>query len=695
MTGDDALGWSDSRVRRDPRGALGTLNAMLADKALPAARRAGALVLRARVHEALQDLHSAIADLAAAAALLPADARVHNELGLLYMDVREPAAAVDAFRRAVAIDRGFARAWNNLGTAQRERGDLRDAEASFACAAEADPAYPLAWTNLGVLRRERGDPAGAEEALRRALGVDPTQRVALLALAGLRRQQGDIDGAASLYTRATQQNAQDATAFLLLAQTLAERDDLPRARQAYDACLQRDPTVLRAAIGKRLTVPMIARSAAAVEDARQDFASGLTVLEEELPRRCASVPRARVHDELRWTNFLLAYQGGDDLALQTRYGDLAARLLPQAADIAPRDPERRRVRVGFASAFLRDSTVGRYFERWITDLPRERFDVRLFLLNAQADALTDRLLARADAVHRVAGLRPSQIAPRIVADALDVLVYPELGMDATTFALALTRLARVQCAGWGHPVTTGLRTIDAFFTSAIMEPESATAHYRELLVRLPGLGTRYAKPAAPVGIDDAPAAPVFVCPQSLFKIHPDNDALIARVLAAVREATLVMFEGRHPALTAAYRARLSPLLRAAGVAEERVRFLPQCSHAEYLRVTASCTAMLDTLHWSGGNTSLDALACALPIVTLPGRFMRGRQSAGMLAAIGVDETVARDADDYVRLAARLAREREFRTQVRGRLAAAAPALFDDGAATAAFATAIASLAQRG
>ena len=66
-----------------------------------------------------------------------------------------------------------------------------------------------------------------------------------------------------------------------------------------------------------------------------------------------------------------------------------------------------------------------------------------------------------------------------------------------------------------------------------------------------------------------------------------------------------------------------------------------------------CDAMLDTLHWSGGNTSLDALACGLPIVTLPGPFMRGRQSAGMLSLLGVPELIARDRADYVAIATRL------------------------------------------
>ena len=63
-------------------------------------------------------------------------------------------------------------------------------------------------------------------------------------------------------------------------------------------------------------------------------------------------------------------------------------------------------------------------------------------------------------------------------------------------------------------------------------------------------------------------------------------------------------------------------------------------HDDYLRVNLACDAMLDTLHWSGGNTTLDALACGLPVVTLPGAFMRGRQSAAMLRAVGADDLIA-------------------------------------------------------
>ena len=98
--------------------------------------------------------------------------------------------------------------------------------------------------------------------------------------------------------------------------------------------------------------------------------------------------------------------------------------------------------------------------------------------------------------------------------------------------------------------------------------------------------------------------------------------------------------------------------------------------------------MLDTLRWSGGNTSLDALAMGLPIVTRPGRFMRGRQSAGMLSLAGLDDLVAHDDDDYVRIAAQLASDRDFRVVQARRTREAAAALFGDRSPVIAFAEAL-------
>ena len=45
----------------------------------------------------------------------------------------------------------------------------------------------------------------------------------------------------------------------------------------------------------------------------------------------------------------------------------------------------------------------------------------------------------------------------------DILFYPDIGMSIEFYFLSLIRLARYQIMSWGHPETTGSKSIDFFF----------------------------------------------------------------------------------------------------------------------------------------------------------------------------------------------------------------------------------------
>jgi len=565
------------------------------------------------------------------------------------------------------------------------------------------PDYDLAIANVAVAWRDAGEVVRAEALLKAALARrtgKPPLRAMVVALGGLLRERGALDDAVPLYEQAiVMAPEKSAGEWFNLGRVFAERDEIDRARDAYRRSHALDRKDLRGAIGARLSLPMIAADADDVTGSRERYAEGLSELHRDVDALVAGLDEAQVLDGLRWTNFFLAYQGCDDRELQSSYASFAARAIDLGAPswrapIAPRgrDPEAK-LRVGFASAFFHVGTAGRYFRSWLTDLDRGRFEVFVYHLHPGLDAIASEVAERADRFVEFGGsrARPSVIAPVIRDDALDVLVYPELGMDHTSFALAALRLAPRQLAGWGHPVTTGHATIDAFVSCDEMEPVDADAHYAERLLRLPGIGTSYRRLSIP---DDASRARfglpdnrvLLLCPQSLFKVHPDNDALFARVLAANPRASLVMFDGRHPRVTELFMRRVGRAFDAHGVsARERVIVLPPFPHEDYLRINQVCDAMVDTLHWSGGNTSLDALACGLPVVTLPGSYMRGRQSAAMLRIVGADDLVARDADDYVRIATRLVDDAAWRASLRESIRAGLDRIFETRAPVDAFA----------
>ena len=653
----------------------------------------------AEMQEAASDPKSAIASLERALELNPRFVQAHDYKGILLSEAGDAAGAISAFEQALQLDPGHSRAWFNLGSAQRTLGRLEDAERSFGRALSLRPGYSLAAAGLGELLRDRGEGAQAEATLREALARQPDKppyRPLLVMLAGLLRERCEFDEAAQLYWQAIREKpAQSAGEWFDLGTVLGERGETERAREAFARAHSTSRVDLGGLIARHLTLPMIYADTAALEAARAAFGAGLAALEHELEPALEGLSEAQVLDGVRWTNFFLAYQGRNDRALQEKYAALVARAIEIAAPrwrapITRRTFTERRVRVGFASAFLHVGTCGRYFKSWVTDLQRDRFEVFVYHLFPGMDEVASEIALRAEHFREFGGskARPSTVAPVIRGDDLDVLVYPELGMDWTSFALAALRLAPRQYAAWGHPVTTGHPTIDAFFTCAAMEPEGAGAHYTEPLIRLPGFGTRYEKPGTPAGatrleLGLPEGRTLLLCPQSLFKIHPDNDALFAEILAENPNALLILFAGRHPAITDQFMRRLSRTLDRHGIAiRERTHVLPRLSHEDYLRVNLVCDALVDTLHWSGGNTSLDALASGLPVVTLPGTFMRGRQSAGMLSLLGVPELIARDTAEYRAIVSRLVTEADWRRSLSERIRAAQDRLFDTGEATA-------------
>lgn len=649
--------------------------------------------LNAELAEAAGDKPGAIASLDRAVALKPAFVQAWFYRGILRGEGGDALAAIDSFRETVRLDPAHARGWNNLGNALRRLARLRDAESAFETAVALKPDYWLAVANLAKSLRDTGEVERAESLLRDALARSPSNapyRPLLVLLAGLLRERGFLDEAAQLYGRAIQAAPEEsAQEWFHLGLVLGERGEAERAREAYRRSYALDRRELRALFGAHLALPMIYADALELDAARERFGQGLVELETALPKALEGLSSNQVIDGLRWTNFFLAYQGRDDLALQVRYSRIVHQAVaagaPEWHAAITRSPgSRRRVRIGFASAFLHVGTVGRYFRSWITELPRDRFEVFIYHLWPGMDEVASEIHARADTFRSFGGsdARPSIIAPAIRADDLDVLVYPELGMDVTSFALAALRLAPRQLCAWGHPITTAHPTIDAFISCAAMEPADAPAQYAEQLVLLPGIGTSYRRPDVPedatrsaLGLPDD--QPVLLCPQSLFKIHPDNDELLLDIVIANPRALLVLFSGRHPAVTDQFMRRLERAFARRGVAvRERVRVLPQLPHADYMRVNLVADAMVDTLHWSGGNTSLDALACGLPVVTLPGAYMRGRQSAAMLRLLGVDELIARDRADYLAITSRLVEDGQWRGDMRMRIRAAQPRLFE-------------------
>jgi predicted O-linked N-acetylglucosamine transferase (SPINDLY family) len=273
-----------------------------------------------------------------------------------------------------------------------------------------------------------------------------------------------------------------------------------------------------------------------------------------------------------------------------------------------------------------------------------------------------------------AAVEDGQLAERIRNDRIDILVDLSGHTLRSRLLVFLRKPAPVQVTYLGYPDTTGIPTMDYWITDWVLHPPDTRHLTTERIWRLPRCWVIYEPPAdAPTVAERDNNGPVtFVTFNALQKLGAESMALWARVLAAIPDSRLlVKARGMNGPRDIAI---IANRLTAAGVPPERATITGRApSRRDHLALYAGTDIALDTTPYSGGTTTAEALWMGVPVITLPGERMVSRMTASMLNALGLDELVARDADDFVRIAKELAqdarRRSRFRRELRPRLAA--------------------------
>lgn len=432
-----------------------------------------------------------------------------------------------------------------------------------------------------------------------------------------------------------------------------------------------------------LLLPQFYRSVEEIHDARRRLACEIQNLLDGPPLRVADPAR-----EIGVAMFGLAYHGENDRDLQRLVTRLCRKAYQPRYHVRLGHRRRGKIKIGFFSEHFNNHPVGRLNKGLITHLSRRDFEVYVFSFARHRDQFAEQIRAAAD--HYIAFVDEplADIEAVIARQELDVLFYPDIGMDPLTYFLAYSRLAPLQCVTWGHPVTTGIDTIDCFISADAIELPDSAAHYTEQLVRLPAFFLpAYERPPLLPGMklrehfglrDDRN---LYVCPQSLVKLHPDFDWAIGEILLRDPDGEVLLIHHEYPQYAAMLRERFQRNFPAVA---DRVKFMPRLPWLDCLNLMAISDVMLDTFHFGGGNTSYEGFAMGIPIVTLPSSYLRGRFTGGCYWKMGLDDCVARTPQHYVDIAVRLAQERDYREDVSRRIVTTRDVLFDNMEAVRAF-----------
>lgn len=612
-------------------------------------------------------------------------AAAHEYLGLALRRAGRAADAIASLRRAHKCQPASASIRVNLANALKDAGELGQAIDAYRSVLRLQPTFTLARMNLAdalIRRRELDEAAGL---LERCLVETPQLAAAHAALGEIARHRNDMAQAVTWLRRAVELDPASAGARFNLASVLADAGDPAAALPVLDAAIALAPANARMrAMRAVLELPAVPLGAPEAESAAPRFAAAVERLADW--RRSPEAAHA-TDTTVSSLPFLLAYRDGNHVDVLARFADT---VLEGIAAPAIARASRSKVRVGIVSQHMRRHSVWDMITRGVIEsLPPGRAEIVVYHLGHAEDAETAFARGRAGLWRGVAetGTGVDAWAKAIAHDAPDVLFYPEVGMDPLAYALAGMRLAPLQLAGWGHPLTTGLATIDRYLSGALLEPADADAHYREQLVRLPGTGCVTAAPSFEDCEPDAivlelasRSGPLLLAPGMPFKFAPDDDRTLVDIAQRLGPCTIALGrDAKMPVASDRLLERLSQAFRAAGLdPQAHLAVVPWLPQARFRHLLDRADAVLDCPAFSGYTTAWMSAHCGAPVVTLEGRFMRQRLAAGLLRRAGVPDTIARSRGEYVDLAVGVATEGDSsRRDRRQTLRHAAPSVNGD------------------
>lgn len=613
----------------------------------------------------------------------------HNKIGRALLNARQPQKAEQHFRRALTLDPGSSSTRSHLGKALLDQGRLGEAEPLLLGALEGNRADAVTRNRVGTLFRQLGKQADAEAHFREAIRLAPDLADAYNNLGGVLNEQGKAEEAEASFRRAVAREPTHAVAWCNLGLVLSNKGMLQEAEKCFRTALEADPDYFY----PRLTLVMnqlkeVYESEDEIARSRAAYGQALDDLRRRMPQGEAQIAAAA--ETVGWvTPFYLAYQGQNDRDLQRSYGEficaLMARRYPELASAPAMPPiDGRPLRIGVVSGFFFDHSVWKNPIRgWIQNIDRSRYEIHGYYTSHGQDAET--AAAQSSCAHFVEGLSFEALAAKIRADKLHALIFPEIGMDPVTVKLAALRLAPIQCNSWGHPVTSGMPTINYYLSSELMEPQAGDDFYTEELVRLPNLSVHYTPPAYPLRelrreeIGLRSTAVVLFCAQSLFKYLPRYDEVFARIARGHDDSQFVFISSQHSRQTTEiFQRRVARAFEREGLDVRRhVVVLPRMDGATFHAVARLSDLFLDSIGWSGCNSALECMKCGLPAITCEGNSMRGRHTYAFLKMMGLEQLIASDVNSYVELAVRLARNPGWRNELRREVVERVPRILGD------------------
>jgi len=545
---------------------------------------------------------SAMARIQKAVELRPRDVVFRFNLANMYLDLKLFDQAIASYRKALQLQPGVL--------------DI------------------LLGLRLALLAQNRDEEAIAIH--RQILAIEPNRANIQFDLANLLRDQGQLGEAILVFKKSIALNPLFTAAYINLANALSALGRVDEAIENIRMAIKVEPDHVGSYAN--LAIALCAQGN----------------IDEAIPTYRKALALNAFADAATYSGMLFAMQyqstcSAEDLFLehQNFAAQYEAPLKPHwQPHNNPRDPKRR-LKVGYVSGDFRQHPVAYFIEPILACHQRALFEVYGYSNCPAQDDYTARISANMDHWCACHDMNDDQLAQRIRADGIDILV----DLSGHTAFNRLTVFARkpapVQVTWVGYPGTTGLTAIDYRLSDPWQDPPGVSERYHsETVVRLPS-GMAFAPDAEAPPVNDLPALHsaqfVLACLNNLSKVNDAVLALWSRILHALPQARLMLGN----VIDDHIRQRLLGRFSQNQIGPERLILQPRVPMAEYLALHNQIDLALDPFPYNGGTTTMHSLWMGVPVVTLAGDHAVSRLCAAHLSRVDLTQFIAHTEDEYL------------------------------------------------
>ncbi len=559
----------------------------------------------------------------------PLDAGLLRDFGVLLMQARRPADALEQFGKIPAQHPAYPLSLVPRALCERETGRTENAFASAQEAIVSTPLDPVGWLLHGSLLVRRGGLEEADRSLRRCLQLAPGFGEAHHFLGECLQRQGRYREAIEHYQKALVQRPQEA---LNIAQCAELMGSMITARQYYEKAV----SVLPRHVDAHARLLHLLSSLCDFP-ARESVKATIDAL-LSTPLQPGDVPEP----------FLLCYQNLSASAYRKVLENYAAQFAAPTAPIHSHDSPRRdgRMHIGYLSADFDNHAISHLVCDLFAAHDRQHFKVSGFSLRPSTAAPVSPADKGFDGFFDLHHLADAEAAALIAREQIDVLI--DLGgytLGARPSILAL-RPARIQLGWLGFISPHQASWMDGLILDTVVQPPDTDWPFSDRVIHmqsplLPGVAAPAATGLTRADFGLPPDGPLLISLNSTYKLSAGLISAWAAILSACPSANLAVYAPAHA------REGISAHWQRSGGDPKRLLFVDKLDHAMHLARMQCCDLMLDAFDYSAGATAMDAVAAGLPNLCLVGDTPAARMSASINHHLGLDRLMATSIPDYI------------------------------------------------